>query len=149
MAYAVGPSATTSSIVFGELSFISFFLSASIVVRVDRSMSEHLRRQMRANPCTMFLWFWSPKNILNFHPVFLMSQKSFNLLKKSARYGVFGVKGSMFNDGWFKHIKISSLRSLHRCLWNTKKFYKALVSAPIKFSIPQNGLKMKKIWGWN
>jgi hypothetical protein len=29
-------------------------------------------------------------------------QKLFNLIKEWGRYGMFGLKGSMFNDGWWR-----------------------------------------------
>jgi hypothetical protein len=53
--------------------------------------------------------------------------------------------------GELKHIRISSLKSLivASLAPESEEACKALVGAFIRFLIPQNGLKTRKILGWN
>jgi hypothetical protein len=104
-------------------------------------VSKHLGTQRRLNPCTLFLCFWSSKNICSPSPSTSNIKKIAQFHKRMGKiWGVWwkGVQGLMISE--LQHIKILSLKSsiLYFCLQKTNKFYKALVGTPIRFLITQN-----------
>jgi hypothetical protein len=81
--------------------------------RVDRPVSERLIREFKLNPHTLFLRFWSWKNISSPPPKASRSPKSLNFIKEGGK--LWGVRG--FNVWWWvmgdlKQIRILSLKSL-------------------------------------
>ncbi len=108
---------------------------------IDRSMTKHRRTRRRLNLHTLFLSFKSSNNICSLP---LIASNIVNVVQfGKGMVKIWGVwcKGvQCLVIGELKWIRTSSLKSysLHLCLWNRKKFCKALVGAPIKFQIIQN-----------
>jgi hypothetical protein len=118
------------------------------LLRVDRLVSEHLRNRRMLNPYTFFLYFLSSKNFCSLPPSTSNTVQIAQFDKGMWKLWVFGVRGvSVW--WWVNSNKLGFgaqiFLLLHICFWNTKKFCKALVGAPIKFKITQNKLKMRKI----
>jgi len=87
-----------------------------ISIRVNRPTTIHLRFQRNLTSYTFFFSFFLKINFVTFDLTLPMLQKMLNLVKERRRYGLFCVKGFMFDDIFVKIVSNFEIKLYCYCL---------------------------------